>query len=66
MTQAQKKAIFHLWRQNRDGTKNLDEFIARFRPGVGSTAEQNKPGDYVGGGWCGMYVGIETDGHTHT
>lgn len=23
-------------------------------------------GDYVSVEWCGMYVGIELDGHTHT
>ena len=66
MTQAQKKAIFRLWERSHDGTKDFDEFAARFGPGIGCTAEQDRPGDYVGGEWCGMYVGIETDGHTHT
>ena len=54
MTQAQKKAISRLWERSHDGTKDFDEFAARFGPGIGCTAEQNRPGDYVGGGWCGI------------
>ena len=66
MTPAQKKAVFSLFRRNTDGAKDYDEFLARFTPGLCCSAEQDKPGDYVGGSWCQMYVGIETDGHTHT
>jgi len=64
-TLAQRKAMFRLWERNSDGSKDYDDFMERFFPGIACSAEQDRPGDYIGGQWCGMYVGIETDGHTH-
>ena len=66
MTQEQKRAIFRLFERNKDGAKDYDDFLSRFVPGTACSLEQNKFGDYIGGGWCGMYIGIEMNGYTHS
>ena len=60
LSKPQQRAIKKLYNQLED-SKKVESFLAfrrRVMPGIG--------GDYVGVVWCGMYVGIELDGHTHT
>ena len=54
--QAVKKLYDRL--EDNDDRESFLAFRRRVMPGIG--------GDYVGVPWCGMYVGIELDGHTHT
>ncbi len=57
-TKEQRKAIFDLYRRNADGSKTYREFRKRVAHYFGG---------YIGiNGWCGMFVGIEKDGYTHT
>jgi hypothetical protein len=57
-TRAQREAMFKLYIGNPDGTESYREFRKRFKFGLF--------GDYIGGAYCKMYVGIEPDGYTHT
>lgn len=59
LTQEQEQAVETLYVRNPDGAATYEDFRKR----VGSM--------FLGQGavsivWCCMYVGIETDGHTHT
>ena len=54
--QAGKKLYDRL--KDNDDRESFLAFRRRVMHGIG--------GDYVGILWCGMYVGIELDGHTHT
>jgi len=60
-TRAQQEAIYTKYRRNPDGTTSYKQF----------RKERTRP-MFAGGGayeissWCGMYLGIEKDGHTHT
>jgi hypothetical protein len=56
LTEAQVKAIIRKYKQNPDGSPNLQHFFNRV--GVGS--------EYAGISWCGMFLGIEKDGYTHS
>lgn len=56
LTQEQLQSIVRKWKQNPDGTPNLAAFFHRVR----------NYGDYCGLNWCGMFLGIERDGHTHS
>ena len=58
MTEAQRESIKVLFERSKDGANSLEEFEDRFRGGIG--------GEYIGGTWCGMFVGIEKDGHRHS
>jgi hypothetical protein len=58
LTKAQRHAVFKLYSRNVDGAHSYRQFRQRVFPGFG--------GAYVMVQWCGMYVGIETDGHSHT
>ena len=60
LSKSQQRAVKNLYDRLED-TDDRESFLAfrrRVMPGIG--------GDYVGILWCGMYVGIELDGHTHT
>jgi hypothetical protein len=60
MTPAQVESIGKLYRRSPDGSRSRHEFFQRVAPsGVGSDR-------YAGINWCGMFVGIEWDGYTHT
>lgn len=56
-TEEQIAAIKTLFERNPDGANTLEEFEDRFNWCIGG---------YVGGPWCGMHIGIENDGHTHS
>ncbi len=55
MTDEQAQAVRQLFDRNPDGS-TLREFFDRVEP----------YGDYCGLGWCGMFIGIEKDGYTHS
>jgi hypothetical protein len=56
-TKETRKAILSLYRRNTDGAKNYREFRSRFYwTNMGCTLGQ----------WCGMTIGIEPDGYTHS
>ena len=60
LSKSQQRAVKNLYDRLED-TDDRESFLAfrrRVMPGIG--------GDYVGIPWCGMYVGIELDGYTHT
>jgi len=56
LTKAQRKAIKRKYDQNPDDAKSYREFRRRVRPSMG----------YIMLPWCGMWLGIETDGYTHS
>jgi hypothetical protein len=56
-TEAQVQAIDRLWSRSYDGEPNIFAFRKRF---------DWHGTDHIGGRWCGMFVGIEKDGYTHT
>lgn len=55
---AVREAVIVLYERDTDGCESFSEFWKRF-------TWCNIIGCY-GGRWCGMYVGIERDGYTHT
>ena len=57
LTRQQREAIWKLYNRDPNGSKGYLQFRRRFHWHFG---------DYVGGAWCGMFVGIELDGYTHT
>jgi hypothetical protein len=56
INRAQFDSLQRKFRQNPDGSPNLPHFISRARKGYDCLMLQ----------WCGMWLGIETDGHTHS
>ena len=56
-THKQVKAIKLLYDRSSDGSPSYLSFRRRFRSYFG---------DFVGAKWCGMFIGIETDGYTHS
>ena len=60
MTDAQYDAVNKLYSRSADGSADRCEFFKRIQDcGIGSDR-------YAGINWCGMFVGIEQDGYTHT
>ncbi len=57
MTDAQYLALVVKHEQNPDGAKSLDEFVKRAAGPCHGTVFIN---------WCGMTLGIEQDGYTHS
>jgi len=60
LTRAQRKAVYGLYLRNADGARCYREFRRRVKAMIGS------PGCVCVPSWCGMYVGIEPHGYTHT
>ena len=58
-TRAQREALSKLYSRDTSGHENYLSFRRSLMFSVPA-------GDYVAVMWCGMYVGIETDGHSHT
>lgn len=52
----QCRAVLRKYRHNPDGTTTISSFFSRVID----------YGDYVGLSWCGMFLGIEKDGYTHS
>jgi len=60
MTEAQVESVNTLYKRSPDGSPDRYEFFTRIvESGIGSDR-------YAGITWCGMFVGIEADGYTHT
>ena len=59
LTKAQRKAVYRKYLHNPNGAQSYREFRNRIEPGFGDNS-------YVGLMWCGMFIGIERDGHTHS
>lgn len=58
ITVAQWEAIRRKYERNPDGAASFLEFCYRVQPAVGI--------DCLMLPWCGMWLGIELDGHTHS
>lgn len=58
LPEAQRKALYALFQGNPDGAKYLTEFIARAHNSVAMGCVMIP--------YCGMQVGIEADGYTHS
>ena len=56
LTRAQRVSLLRKYKQDKDGARSYREFRQRVQSGW----------DCVMLKWCGMYVGIEPDGYTHT
>ncbi|MBM6595361.1 hypothetical protein [Microvirga pudoricolor] len=57
-TRAQRQTIKRLYNRSVDGSPSYREFRKRFVH-YGLL-------DIYGGTWCGMFIGIELDGHAHS
>ena len=57
ITKAQQKSLFRKWQQSNQGKTYLE-----FRRSV----QQSFYDDCIMVQWCGMWLGIETDGYTHS
>jgi hypothetical protein len=51
-------AIERKYQQSPDGAENFEEFLAR--------ASEPMNGGVIALRWCGMWLGIEEDGYTHS
>ena len=60
LTKEQRKSVAGLFKRSSDGAKSYLDFRRRVK--ICGTKNDR----YAGLGWCGMFVGIEKDGHTHT
>jgi uncharacterized protein YjaZ len=60
LTKPQRKAVHELYRRSADGASNYRTFRRRVKPMLFGGGAVCLPS------WCGMYVGIEPDGYTHT
>jgi hypothetical protein len=58
LTRAQRESVYRKYTANADGATSYRAFRRRLRPAIGL--------DCVMLPWCGMWLGIETDGHTHS
>jgi len=58
LTDAQQQAVRRLYRRNPDGSDTLAIFAKR--------VHQDPILDCIMIYWCRMWIGIETDGHTHS
>lgn len=57
ITRKQSEAIKRLY----DRSHKVSESYLTFRRGF-----HQYFGGYIGAQWCGMFIGIETDGYTHS
>ena len=55
LTRAQRLALRRLYLRNTNGHTSYLSFRRSIMPGI-----------YIGILWCGMFIGIERDGHTHS
>ena len=56
LTKLQRKAVYRKFNQDPDGSSTYREFRRRVIIGVDCAMIQ----------WCGMWLGIESDGYTHS
>jgi hypothetical protein len=57
MTPAQTEAVNRKYAQDPDGSPSLKHFYTRVKPAIGG---------YCSIRWCGIWLGIEKDGYTHS
>jgi hypothetical protein len=60
VTRLQRESLYRLYTRNNDGSNSYLSFRRRATL-CGVTNDM-----YLGIQWCGMFVGIETDGYSHT
>lgn len=58
LSKAQRAALFNLWRRGASHKTSYKQFRRSVSPYIG--------GDCVLVPFCGMWVGIEADGYTHS
>ncbi len=58
LTRKQRESIFGRYLLNPDGARSYLQFRRRVQPAIG--------GGCVMLPWCGMWLGVETDGYTHS
>lgn len=56
LTREQRKALKRVYQRSNDGSANYLQFRRRVQHGYDCIMLQ----------WCGMWLGIETDGYTHS
>ena len=61
ITRSQREAIKRLYDRSPDGEVSYLAFRRRFRLYCIGSA-----GEYIGARWCGMFIGVEYDGYTHS
>lgn len=67
LTPEQEQALERLYERSADGASTFEEFAERAQPMIGWVDWASPHGNgCIIVGWCGMFVGIETDGYTHT
>jgi hypothetical protein len=60
ITADQLRSLRRKYEQNADGASSFEEFLTRVSPGgIGND-------QYILLRWCGMSLGIETDGYAHS
>ena len=57
ITRAQREAILRKYQQNPDGSTSYRAFRSRAHRAFAGTVMLH---------WCGMWLGIEPDGYTHS
>lgn len=57
LTRLQREALFKKYKQAPDGSSSYIEFRRRLKPTMDESVMLR---------WCGMWLGIETDGYTHS
>jgi hypothetical protein len=62
-TRLQREAIKRLYDRSADGAGSYLAFRRRF---VDYSIGPMNMNNYIGAEWCGMFIGIETDGYTHS
>ena len=61
ITRSQREAVKRLYDRSPDGAVSYLAFRRRFIDySIGNID------NYIGAQWCGMFIGIETDGYTHS
>lgn len=59
LTRAQREAVKRVYDRSADGAPSYRAFRRRITPELAGYGCVMLP-------WCGMWLGIETDGHTHS
>jgi hypothetical protein len=59
LTDEQRRALQGLYQRSPDGAGSLAEFLCRVQVEICGRGA-------VGLAWCGMYIGVEPDGYTHS
>ena len=59
LTRKQRESIFGRYLLDPDGARSYLQFRRRVQPAIGFSGCVMLP-------WCGMYLGVEVDGYTHS